>query len=783
MTPPAFHAIDPVAGASAHEASSAYHSSLSTSAPTPAYPLTLPQSFRRQPASSVQQQQQQILVPPPVDVPKSHHDAVKRHAARARPSKTGAWLLEPQYEYNLDAPLAEAIAQLLLTEGGAPSILDIGSGKGVYVRFLRAHGLRAHGIDGARDVTTVTNGLVQEWDLTRPLPQPCAQYDWVMSLEVAEHIPRPSEDTYLRNVNCSARTGVVVSWAPPGQAGNGHVNLRTRAEATERFRGLGFEPDEAASVTLRAAAKLSWFRRNTMVMRRAAPRVGHGDGAGRRRGGDAGLKKVASFASRLAKLRVAASEVDPELDPELDGLESELGQLFHPGQALDSVSIFGAARPLDPLGVATPGVRSAWRAAEEQTASALTPATSDPGEEHAASSSHSERSRRCWHPAANCPLILSPALHDETVEYDVVTDTPSANAIEPSQLGPRTLSCDRSALGAAALFSRRRPFLKVFIGILSAPASRERREAIRATWLQAAGGRDGGALGCFVIGVGADESNLPEWRRIRGEVEAEGSRHRDVLTLPDFSETGGVRKIKTFHYWMAVAKLLADGVSFQHALKTDDDALVQVPNLLAALHRHPERYLHMGVQAYSSFGPTGRGCGWAWGLRVAQRLYRERRCREETGNHAPFPFAVGMLQLASSELVGALAATRGVAIFYGEADARTPRNVSRQHYYADGQEDAAFGYWVSAARRERGLAVRYVHLRDAQAHNIGCAAPPGGPQHLGMYRRISDEQTEIVLHGLKRPAAMAYAWGVLTRREAPNATACAVRVWGVSGSE
>ena len=74
--------------------------------------------------------------------------------------------------------------------------------------------------------------------------------------------------------------------------------------------------------------------------------------------------------------------------------------------------------------------------------------------------------------------------------------------------------------------------------------------------------------------------------------------------------------------------------------------------------------------------------------------------------------------------------------------------------------------------------MRYVHLRAQQAHNIGCAAPPGGPQHLGMYRRITDNQTELVLHGLKRPAAMGYAWKVLMGHEAPSATTCARHVWG-----
>ena len=32
----------------------------------------------------------------------------------------------------------------------------------------------------------------------------CRSHDWAVSLEVAEHIPRAAEATYLTNLNCSA---------------------------------------------------------------------------------------------------------------------------------------------------------------------------------------------------------------------------------------------------------------------------------------------------------------------------------------------------------------------------------------------------------------------------------------------------------------------------------------------------------------------------------------------------------------------------------------------------
>ena len=53
-------------------------------------------------------------------------------------------------------------------------------------------------------------------DLTLPqywLPR----YDWVLSLEVLEHIPSDFETTVLDNIDRAAGHGVVLSWAVPGQ--------------------------------------------------------------------------------------------------------------------------------------------------------------------------------------------------------------------------------------------------------------------------------------------------------------------------------------------------------------------------------------------------------------------------------------------------------------------------------------------------------------------------------------------------------------------------------------
>jgi len=101
-------------------------------------------------------------------------------------------------------------------------------------------------------------------DLTLPqywLPR----YDWVLSLEVLEHIPAQYESIVLDNINRAAGHGVVLSWAVPGQPGRGHVNCRSLAYAERAMSDRGFALDNSTSVMMRAQATPYYLRNNIMV--------------------------------------------------------------------------------------------------------------------------------------------------------------------------------------------------------------------------------------------------------------------------------------------------------------------------------------------------------------------------------------------------------------------------------------------------------------------------------------------------------------------------------------
>ena len=146
---------------------------------------------------------------------------------------------------------------------------SFGDGPGRYKQMLLETGkLKGYdAYDGAPYSEVTSEGRVQFLDLTLPqygLPV----YDWIMSLEVAEHIPAQFQSVYLDNIERHAKEGVVLSWAVPGQGGYSHVNERPLKYVLQLMDSLGFKLDSENSTKLQNAATLDWLRRNTYVYRR-----------------------------------------------------------------------------------------------------------------------------------------------------------------------------------------------------------------------------------------------------------------------------------------------------------------------------------------------------------------------------------------------------------------------------------------------------------------------------------------------------------------------------------
>lgn len=166
----------------------------------------------------------------------------------------------------MDKSLAEYLSHFFLDK----SVVDLGAGVGRYGQYLLDSGRvkEWHGYDGALNVNAVSEGPVKFMDLTQPDAgdeRPCPKSDWVVSLEVAEHIPVQYESAYLRNIRCHATEGAIVSWAKPGQGGNHHVNEKSEEDAVREMSKWGFQPDWDQTYKLRESATFDWFKSTPIV--------------------------------------------------------------------------------------------------------------------------------------------------------------------------------------------------------------------------------------------------------------------------------------------------------------------------------------------------------------------------------------------------------------------------------------------------------------------------------------------------------------------------------------
>ena len=173
--------------------------------------------------------------------------------------------------------LDSGLAKFILETVGDRSLLDVGAGSGQYGAFFEQQRERRiavpawRGIDGATNVEEFTRKHGPAGSLTRHAnicdetlrPKPA---EWVMSLEVGEHLPASCLTSYVQLLSRCARRGIFVSWAPPGQAGHCHVSTRGERWVRETFAQLGWEKDEALTRRAQNASTLWYLKRNTLVL-------------------------------------------------------------------------------------------------------------------------------------------------------------------------------------------------------------------------------------------------------------------------------------------------------------------------------------------------------------------------------------------------------------------------------------------------------------------------------------------------------------------------------------
>jgi SAM-dependent methyltransferase len=160
---------------------------------------------------------------------------------------------------------AAAMTSYLIQRFNPRSVLDLGCGMGHYLKHFAANGCRAVGVEGsAVGLARIPDAVVaMQHDLRKPLIVN-QRFDLVMSVEVAEHVPKKYSRNLVRSL-CRHSNGLIVfTAAPPGTPGDDHINCRERGFWDALFDEQGYEFNQEESRSMmefaRASGVARWFQ-------------------------------------------------------------------------------------------------------------------------------------------------------------------------------------------------------------------------------------------------------------------------------------------------------------------------------------------------------------------------------------------------------------------------------------------------------------------------------------------------------------------------------------------
>lgn len=183
-------------------------------------------------------------------------------------NKNGYWEgVEASSQHKHDETLCKCLVNFFLTEC-ASSVVDLGCGMGNYVKEFNKNNILTVGYDGNPNTTQLTNNTCKVIDLSEPIRFDLP-FDWVMSLEVGEHLPKQFEDIFIHNLHNNNKKGIVLSWAIKGQGGHGHFNEQNTDYIKTKICQLGYVNDTASEDIIRNSASLWWFKKTIMVFRKS----------------------------------------------------------------------------------------------------------------------------------------------------------------------------------------------------------------------------------------------------------------------------------------------------------------------------------------------------------------------------------------------------------------------------------------------------------------------------------------------------------------------------------
>jgi SAM-dependent methyltransferase len=160
------------------------------------------------------------------------------------------WVYDMEYSSRtVEAPACRAapiMADTIVRDLRPKRAVDVGCGTGALLEALRDRGCEVLGLEkstAALECCRARGLTVREFDLEQDALAgiPDTDFDAVISMEVAEHLPQSADERYIDLLTSPNRGPVIVfTAAPPGQGGMDRINEQPPEYWFDKFARRGF---------------------------------------------------------------------------------------------------------------------------------------------------------------------------------------------------------------------------------------------------------------------------------------------------------------------------------------------------------------------------------------------------------------------------------------------------------------------------------------------------------------------------------------------------------------
>lgn len=183
--------------------------------------------------------------------------------------ENGSWDGDTTSKHYHDHTLSQCLIDILL-DNDIKTVLELGCGRGDYAKKIIEYNILCDCYDGHPNTKEMTHGICDTVDLSKPVFFD-KTYDCVISLEVGEHIPQSCEDNFITNIVKHSHNLIIISWAIPGQPGDGHINCKTNDYIIDRIEKENFYFNRTVTQKLRRQSSLWWFKNTLMFFQKTKP--------------------------------------------------------------------------------------------------------------------------------------------------------------------------------------------------------------------------------------------------------------------------------------------------------------------------------------------------------------------------------------------------------------------------------------------------------------------------------------------------------------------------------